>query len=60
VTQTGELGHERWIPDHTTVIIREKPRSRGFRACGVDDTFKCNTSKEPLEELRPMRVTFQG
>jgi len=28
--------------------------------CGVDDAFRRNTSKEPLEEVRPIRVTFPG
>ena len=60
VTQATELGHVRWIPDHTPVINREKPRSRGVHACGVNDAFRRSTSKVPLEELRPVRVTFQG
>jgi len=40
--------------------VREKPRSREVHACGVDGAFRRNTSKEPLEEIRPVRVTFQG
>jgi len=60
VTQTVELGHERWILDHTSVISRQKPRSRGVHACGVNSAFRHSTSKEPPEELRLMRVTFQG
>jgi len=55
-----ELGHERWILDNTPVTRRKKTRSRGVHACGVNDVFRRNTSKEPLEELRPVRVTFQG
>jgi len=58
VTQTAELGHERWIPESTPIINKEKPRSRGVHACGVNNTFRCSTSKEPLEALRPIRVTF--
>jgi len=58
VTQTAELSHVRWIPDHTPVISREEPRSRGVHVCGVNDAFRRSTSKEPLEELRPVRVTF--
>jgi len=27
--------------------------------CGVNSAFKRSTSKEPLEGLRPVRVTFQ-
>jgi len=60
VTQTTELGHERWILDNTPVISREKPKSRGVHACGLNSAFRRSTSKEPLEALRPMRVTFQG
>jgi len=60
VTQTAEQGHERWIPDNTPVISREKPKSRGVQACGVNSAFRRSTSKESLEALRPMRVTFQG
>ena len=60
VTQTAELGHVRWILDHTPVISKEKPRSRGVHACGVNDAFRRSTSKEPLEDIRPVRVTFQG
>jgi len=58
--QTAKLGHERWIPDNTPVTSREKPRSRGSHACGVDDAFRHNISKEPLEEIKSERVTFQG
>jgi len=60
VTQTVELGHERWIPDNTPVIGRGKLRSRGVRACGVNNAFRCGISKEPLEALRPIRVALQG
>ena len=35
VTKTSELGHERWIPDNTLVISKEKPKSRGIHARGV-------------------------
>jgi len=28
--------------------------------CGVDDAFRRNTSKEPLEKIRLVRVMFQG
>ena len=40
--------------------MREKPRSQGAHACGVDDAFRRNTSKEPLGKIRPEKVTFQG
>jgi len=60
VTQTAELGHERWIPDTYQLSVGEKPRSRGVHACGLDDAFKRNTSKEPLEKIRLVRVTFRG
>jgi len=40
--------------------VREKPRSRGAHACAVDDAVTRKTSREPLEEIRPERVTFQG
>ena len=30
------------------------------RACGVDDAFRHNTSKEPLGKIQPVSVTFQG
>jgi len=52
-------GRVRWVPDHTLVISREKPRSRGVHACGVNGTFRRSTRKEPLGELRPVRVTYQ-
>ena len=49
-----ELGHERWIPNNTSVTSREKPRSQGVHACGANDAFRRSTSKKPLEELRPV------
>ena len=49
MTQTAELGHKKWVPDNTPVISREKPRSRGVHACGVNDVFRRSTSYEPLE-----------
>jgi len=33
-----------------------KLKSRGIHACGVYGAFGRNTSKEPLEALRPIRV----
>ena len=47
-------------PNNTLVISREKPRSRRAHVCGVNNSFRRNTSKEPLDELRPIWVTFQG
>jgi len=31
--------------------VGEKPRLRRVHACGVDDMFRHNTSKEPLEKI---------
>jgi len=36
--------------------VGKKPRSRGAHACGVDNAIRRDTSKEPLEEIRPARV----
>ena len=54
----------RAMRDRTSVTthqlsVRKKPRSQGAHACGVDNTIRSDTSKEPLEEIRPARVTFQ-
>jgi len=56
----NRAGPPKMGPGPYTVIINEKPRSRGVHVCGVNDAFRRNTSKEPLEELRLVRVTFQG
>jgi len=42
----------------TSGIGRENPRSRGVHTCGVYDAFRRSTSKKPLEELRPVMITF--
>ena len=48
-TQTAELGHGRWIPDHTPVINKGESQVTRVHACRVNDVFKRNTSTKPLE-----------
>jgi len=37
--------------------IKGSPRSQRLHVCGVNSAFRRNTSKEPLEALRPIKVT---
>jgi len=45
---------------HTSYQLGRSLDHEGAHACGVDDAFRRNTSKEPLEEIKPKRVTFWG
>jgi len=41
-TRTKELGHERWIPDHTPIISKGS-LDHEAHVCRVDDAFRRNT-----------------
>jgi len=62
----SRIGRRRRVPENTPVIKkiirreRRNPRSQRAHACGVNNAFRRDTSKEPLEALRPIRVAFQG
>jgi len=61
VVQTVKLGHERWVPRNTPVIIktsrgRGRPKSQSAHACGVDSLTGCDMSKESWKPRLPIRV----
>ena len=51
--KVGPRSHISYQIKHTNT---RKPKSRGIHACGVYGAFGHDTSKEPLEALRPIGV----
>ena len=51
--KVGSRNHISYQMKHSDI---RKPKPRGIHACAVYDAFGRDTSEEPLEALRPIRV----